>query len=521
MKRIICLLSAVALLICALTVPAFADVATISLSKKNANVGDSVTVTLKYNAPYEMYGIDATLTYNSAVLQYVSGGNNSGSTVKFVEGLSGEKNKSFSVVFKTIAAGSGSLSFSASASGSGDGSASAGATVNVTSVQPSKNANLGSIKLSEGTLSPEFKAGTVNYTAEVKYTTDKISISANAAAGDSTVKGAGTFDLKVGENKFSLTVTAASGDKKTYTVTVKRLTEEETAAAIQAERDNNPYLIVVNEKDRLIQGDLSALPNYEGYTLGTFERKGTALGVLVDNGGKYQLFYTTDANGEDGAFYTRDENDQYTRLNYLTSGGKLYIIEPFDFGITVDPRFIVSSVEIGGKKIDCYKYAGGKSPDFCILNCYINGQSGYYRYDIAENTLQREPEFLVVAEPEDVKAQSPSFLEKISNLKPQAKMVLILLVLSAVLVAALIVLLIMKAVVKDDEEPSLPEPKTVVSSDLKFDEVTEQSGEPQTEPEPVAETPEVSEPETEQNEPEQKEPDTDIDESEFLDESEE
>ena len=176
--------------------------------------------------------IDGTLTYNSSVLQYVSGGGaNSGSTVKIVEGLSGEKSVSFKIVFKAIAAGSGSLSFSAEASGEGDGKASAGATVTVTETKPSTNANLGSLTISSGTLTPEFKQNTTSYTASVKYTVEKVTISANAVMGDSKVTGAGTFNLAVGDNVNTVKVTSASGATKTYTVTVRRMTEEETAAA--------------------------------------------------------------------------------------------------------------------------------------------------------------------------------------------------------------------------------------------------------------------------------------------------
>ena len=453
MKKIVSVLAVIVLLLAAVSVPVFADSATIALSKSKVTIGSNVTVTLKYNAGYKMYGIDLSLTYNSSVLQYVSGGTNNGSTVKIVEALSGETSKSFSVTFKAIAAGGGSLSLSGAASGEGKGTASAGATVTVEAVQPSSNANLGSISLSEGTLSPAFSANTTKYTATVKYPVEKITISANAAVGDSTVSGAGTFNLEVGDNSKTLTVTAASGAKKTYTVTVKRMTAEETAAAEQDERDRNPYLIVVDGADRLLVSDLSAMPAFYGYTLSSAERKGAQIGVFSDNAGKYQLFWATDQNGENGAFYSRDDEDNFTRVKYILTGDRIYIIEPFESDINVSGQFTPAKYEIGGERTDCYRYSDSKFDDFYVFYCYINGKSDYYMFDAAENTVQREPTFISneVAVQNDTPA---GLIEKFNKLNTQAKIILLLISLAAILILVLVVLLIVKAVTgkRDDAE---------------------------------------------------------------------
>lgn len=444
MKRLVCILAAVVFLITVISVPAFADSATIALSKSKVTVGSNVTVTLRYNAGYKMYGINLTLNYNSSVLSHVSGGTNSGSTVKIVEALSGETSKSFSITFKAIAAGSGSLSLSGEASGDSNGKATAGATVTVETQQPSSNANLGSISLSAGTLSPAFSANTTKYSATVRYSVDKVTISANAAMGDSTVSGAGTFNLEVGDNSKTITVTAASGAKKTYTVTIKRMTEEETAAADKEERDRNPYLIVVDGVDRLLVSDLSAMPAFYGYTLSSVERKGAQIGVFSDNAGKYQLFWSTDQNGEDGAFYIRDDGDNFTRVKYIKTGDKIYIVEPFEKDINVSEKFTPAKYEIGGESTECYKYADEKFDGFYVFYCYINGKSDYYTLDTAENTMQRLPAFIS----DDVAVQSNSstgLIDKFNQLNTQAKIILLLLVLAAVLILVLVLLLIVKA----------------------------------------------------------------------------
>lgn len=454
MKKIVCAFMAAFLIVCALSVPAFADSATISLSKSNVTVGSNVAVTLRYNAGFAMYGIDVSLTYNNAVLQYVSGGTNQGSTVKMVETLSGETSKSFTVNFKAIAAGSGSLSLSAKASGSGDGSASAGATINVTTPQPSSNNNLSSIKLSEGKLSPAFKASVLNYSAAVKNTTEKITISANAQAGDSVVSGAGTFSLKMGDNSFPITVTAASGDKKTYNLVIKRMTEEETAAAAQKERDDNPRLFVIDGADYMLETKLSFLGQIDGYTLSSETRKGANIEVLSDNAGKYKLFWATDAAGENGTFYTCDAQDNFTRVDYIRINERLYIIEPFESNINIEPGFVPEKYNLYGREVDCYKYDDKELSDFYIFNCYIGGTNDYYRFDSAQNTMQREPKFLakeidtvdeVISEPETNKT---GLLDKFKQLGTQAKILVCLIAVAVILVVVLIVLLIIRAVAR-------------------------------------------------------------------------
>lgn len=456
MRKIVAVLSVIILFAAVFCVPACADSATIALSKSNVTIGANVTVTLTYNSTYAMYAVDGTLTYNSSVLQYVSGGTNKGSSVKIVEALSGETTMRTKIVFKAIAAGSGSLAFSCKASGGGDGSASAGATVNVTAVQPSTNANLGSISLSEGTLSPEFSANKTDYTASVAYSVEKITIKANAAVGDSTVAGVGTFDLKMGDNKRSITVTAASGAKKTYSITVRRMTEEETAAAIQAERDNNPYLFVSDGKDYYIQPDLSSVTAFEGYSVASAERKGSAISVLSDAAGRYKLYYALDENGENGAFFTSNDSDVFTKLNYITVGNNIYILEPFQSDISVSSQFTADKYDLNGVSVDCYKYSGEDNAGFYIFFCYANGESGYYRYDSVQKTMQREPTF-IAAEPVLSEDVNGTLIDKFNNLSMQAKIVLALLALAALLVLVLIILLIVRAAKGSGEEEDIEE----------------------------------------------------------------
>lgn len=70
----------------------------------------------------------------------------------------------------------------------------------------------------------EYYCGTdVNsYDLNVDYDTTKVKISAVAVDKSAKVTGNGTYNLKVGTNKFTITVTAADKTQKRYSLTVNR-----------------------------------------------------------------------------------------------------------------------------------------------------------------------------------------------------------------------------------------------------------------------------------------------------------
>ncbi|RYZ98429.1 MAG: cadherin-like beta sandwich domain-containing protein, partial [Sphingobacteriaceae bacterium] len=96
----------------------------------------------------------------------------------------------------------------------------------------SNNANLSSLSLSAGTLSPTFAAGTTSYTANVAYSVNSVTLTPAREQANATIEVAGTpvtsgtasaaYSLSTGENIINTIVTAQDGTKKTYTVTVTR-----------------------------------------------------------------------------------------------------------------------------------------------------------------------------------------------------------------------------------------------------------------------------------------------------------
>jgi hypothetical protein len=87
----------------------------------------------------------------------------------------------------------------------------------------SDNANLASLTVSEGELTPEFSPDIVTYTVEVEHEIETITITGIAEDEKATVTGNVTdYAISVGNNGFEITVTAEDNSTKVYTVTVTR-----------------------------------------------------------------------------------------------------------------------------------------------------------------------------------------------------------------------------------------------------------------------------------------------------------
>ncbi|TVY01885.1 cadherin-like beta sandwich domain-containing protein [Paenibacillus cremeus] len=105
-------------------------------------------------------------------------------------------------------------------------------TVTVNRTQLSSNADLSSLTLSSGTLSPAFASGTTGYTSSVPYGVYSTTVTAGVydATATVTVNGntvlsgqtSGAIALVPGSNTITIVVTAQNGATKTYTVTVNR-----------------------------------------------------------------------------------------------------------------------------------------------------------------------------------------------------------------------------------------------------------------------------------------------------------
>lgn len=345
----------------------------------------------------------------------------------------------------------------------------------------SSNANLGSLTLGSGKMEPEFKADVTSYNVTVRFEVQKLTISANAEDGKSTVEGIGTFDLEVGENKKFITVTAEDGTKKVYELNIKRLTSEETAELPPEEPqiELGPLDIEFYGSYLRVVQDTSSLPVPHGFTAATAMHNEIEVGVMLDNvKGEYILYYLTDLSGSNGDYYYKDEKDNFQRLNYISVNGRLYIIEQSFGNYTAPDGWEDCEYSLHTGKVKAFRADSNKMDGFYMFFCYVNGERGFYRYDSLQNTIQREPEFsLVPLKDQESKAQAVGIFERFSSMNFAGKTVVILLVAAVIFIIAIVALMIVKFIrssgyPEDDDDELIPDKEEFLPIDDGIDEYT-------------------------------------------------
>ena len=105
-------------------------------------------------------------------------------------------------------------------------------TTTATQSKKSSNANLSNLGIKPNDFKG-FKAAITSYDVTVPADVDSIEIYASLQDSKSSVTGTGKKELRYGENKFEVVVTAEDGTKKTYTLNIKREVYVENTENVQ------------------------------------------------------------------------------------------------------------------------------------------------------------------------------------------------------------------------------------------------------------------------------------------------
>lgn len=483
--KIITILAAVSVAVSCLVFTASAAGTTISFSSSKPSVNDSVTVTVTVNADENMYGTSFSVNYNPDVLRFESGDNATGGAgvVNVVYSVSGKTKQSCPLKFTAIASGSCTVSVVNAMYASDNEIAVGGssATLAVADAAKSDNANLKSLSLSTGMLSPKFSASKTSYTAKVAKNVTECKIFATAADSGAKVEVSGTSALNEGKNVRTVTVTAPSGAQKVYTITITRSDEEEKPEE-SSQTEPQPNETVIDGVPFTVLTDISgiALPN--GFSADTADFNGTQVAVAKDTAGYYTVYYLKGADDSCVPYLLSEDGKTFEKLKYAVFGNNTYIFANIPEGYKAPSGYYETTVDIGGFNIKAFAVAntetgasGGLNAsaedadysDFYYVYCFFNGNFSMYRYDSAENVLQRAPEFKLVKEELEIKPGG--FGSRFASLSANAKIMVICLVVALIAAAVLVVLLILKLVKGKDSEDDI-----AFTSD--FDEVAVSDG---------------------------------------------
>ncbi len=389
-------------LLCGTAVTASADTnAVIAFSASSLAVGDTLTVTVTFSGS-SVGAVDAALSYDAAILQFISGNDASGGggVVRLAGYATAEAaSLRFVLTFKALKAGSSTVRIDSSTVYSWEeqllGSPTAGATVSVRDQSLSQNANLQSLSLSAGTLSPAFSAGTTVYHVSVKNYVDAVTISAVAADSGATVKISGSSALAEGANTRTITVTAPGGAVKVYTVTINRQkptttgvpTTTTTVATTTAEPEDDPVTLswqdavwqVASLKD-------AALP--DGFAAGTAEWQGEEIPAARQEQNPYALLRLLNAEtNEETRVLLADDGTLLACLPLETARGTYFVLPPEE---ATPAGMIAGTRELNGLSCPVWSFEAAELADFAVVRAIApDGTVGAFRFDTAESTLQR------------------------------------------------------------------------------------------------------------------------------------
>ena len=456
--------------------------ATLSFSSSKPTVGQSVTVKVTINGGEPIYNTTFDLTYDSNVLEYVNADittTGGAGVVKASPNPEGASKATYSFNFKTISAGTSRISVSGGAYGvENDLSFAASANMIVSDVTKSDNANLKSLSLSKGTLSPKFSASKTSYTATVAKSVTEVKIYATAQDSGAKVAISGESALKEGKNTRTVTVTAPSGAQKTYTITITR-SEEDTASSEPdqaSEPEVNPYETTLDGTTYTVLNDISGITLPTGFSSEKVEYNGSEVDVAKDKDNNYTLYYLKSAGGGNPEPYVLSENNNtFERLQYAVFGDKTYIFAETPEDETAPDGYYETAVKIGDFSVKAFAANDTELTDFYYVYCFYENGFRMYRYDSRENVIQRSPEFKLTAVGAEKLPDSAGLSQRFASLSANAKVIVIALLIAAVGAVALIVLLILK-LISSRKMPYDSDEEDDVMFKPTFDEVSDESG---------------------------------------------
>ena len=439
-----------------------ADAETVlKFNPQTPTLGQTVTVTVSVNTVSESYNATLELRYDPDLLEFQSTNaglvNSAGAGIVKISPAPNTKKYSYTFNFKTIASGVSMIAVNGMAYGMDDEWViSQSYNMTISDASKSDNANLKSLSLSNGKLSPSFSASRTSYTATVANSVTQCRVYATASDSGAKVSVSGDSALKVGKNTRTVTVTAPSGAQKTYTITITRLAENEeptdssdTSGTESTEEPNsNPLETTVDGGTFTVATDIAGVTLPKGFSVSSANYNGEQVATASDSGKNFVIYYLCPTDSDELVPYVMNESGTaFERLKYADFAGKIYIFTDFLKDMSAPEGYYETTAQIGDFDMPAYAGTEDGYSDFYYLYGFFDGGFRVYRYDSAENMLQRYPEFkLTSSGAETGLAPDAGIAERFGSLSSNAKVIVIGLVIAVIGAAALAVLLIVKLI---------------------------------------------------------------------------
>lgn len=436
----------------------------IGLSAGTVQVGQQFTVTVNLNYDTAIGGYTSALTYDPSVIEFVSsssanggGGNVTLSTVG--DGVA--TSISINMTFKAVSNGTSAISVGATSDAytfTDETQVSvAGSSTSITvaaPVQASTNNNLASLQISPGSISPAFATGTTNYNASVGEDVSSVVVSAVPADSTAKVSVSGNQSLKAGNNKISVVVTAQSGAKKTYVITVNKagtVSDDENTTTEESNEDD-ASIVNIDGKEYTFLDNAEGMPGLVDFTETTAKYKNLEVLAFESPNKKYKVVCLLDLTGGYHWYMIDEENSKLTPYIEFNSINNRYIFLALPGDVVIPEGYSKSEYSIDGNKVEAL--VDSKQEYVILYGMNVYGEAAYYKYDVAEGTFQRYTQDIVEVQVKEEDDNKTTVLDSAQF----TKMKMIIYTISGICIILFVILMVViitnkvknKAIEKDD-----------------------------------------------------------------------
>ena len=243
----------------------------------------------------------------------------------------------------------------------------------------SSNANLASLSISQGTLSPKFSASKTQYTVNLNGDVSSIKVNATAADSKAVVYGTGTKSLKPGKNTISVSVAAEDGSTKEYTITVNV--------------DETPLVYVSYNGAKLgfvrsLDGVDKPAKSFEAVKI---KVDGKEVKAWKSNLLKKTVVYLQDDKTKEKNYYiyNTDTNTVETMLRPMALLGNNVFVVDVPKNLQTREGMNFTTVKIDNYELNGWTFKDTAFENYALI--YVMHEKGnivYYQYEATEKTLQ-------------------------------------------------------------------------------------------------------------------------------------
>jgi len=387
-----------------------------SASSATANNGEEVKVVVSCNSDATIGSMALSISYDPAILQYVSGSDNTDAngTVTIYRDYVNQKSVSYTITFKAIAAGSSSIKVSEinttiDIDGNDMTSSLSGGTVTVKApVASSSNNYLTKLSVSQVladntatpiTLSPAFSKDVLEYNLTIPSEVVKLAITAEKEDAKAKISIPQAFlKMDPGKNTTNIIVTAEDGTVRKYIIhTVKGEAATETTAAAETTAQPETTAEVILESRKLKINDTAFIITDlkegiivpEGFEIKQVEYAGENINGAVNLSGTMTLLYLVNEATSEGKYfiYNKEEKSLSPFITGLINQ-KSYIILPLgnEFIKKYENISKTKTIEIGNEKVTALSLNDNKNI-YILRAMNWDGKTSYYYYDSDEKNM--------------------------------------------------------------------------------------------------------------------------------------